>query len=81
MTAASVRAYVDGTVTDIDVSKDCLGDDIRYGEVIVRLPAGDDDISVGYDGQVCRMVANGSRIAVAHVLEIAGYRVYERRGR
>ena len=80
MTAASVRAYVDGIDTDIDVSKHCLGDDIRYGVVVVRLPAGD-DISVGYDGQACRMVANGSRIAVAHVLEIAGYRVYERRGR
>ena len=41
MTAASVRAYVDGTVTDIDVSKVCLGDDIRYGELLLSacLPA------------------------------------------
>ena len=80
MTAASVRAYVDGTVADIDVSKDCVGEDLRGKTAAVHLPFSD-DISVAYDGQECRMVVNGSKIAVAHVLEIAGYRVYERRGR
>ena len=80
MTAASVRAYVDGAVADMDVSKDCIGEDMRRKTVTVHLPVGN-DISVAYDGQECRMIVNGSRNAVAHVLEIAGYRVYERRGR
>ena len=40
MTAASVRAYVDGAVTDIDVSKDCIGDDHSSARPLlsIRLP-------------------------------------------